>query len=600
MAVSDDAAPRRQATRPPFPRIRHVNRWLMVQHPLLWRSGLLPLAVICLPLALLAWALGMAQSMTPATVWTAAGVDNAVVLADVAAALLAATWLWRQARYPLGEVGAWRLLIVGVCTAIGLAMLLTPALLLRGTLNWQVAKAMPADEFRAHWELHASHGFWCCSNEFPRELDQERQASLQRFGLTTKGEPVASSWGDKVCPAEARQCLLTYDAAGIPAPRLLGERLRNVSAQQAIGATTPLAMVSTSGLAERLALALTMALVAVLASVPRHVWVRRFVWIDPLSGHRHLDLRLWLPGWLRRLDRRLLLNRPMTWATRVHVFVYHTLTIGAVLYYVSYESDFFIEGLLWQLSSHVPLLYMLFITEFWAALGGFVWILARRHWRIPATTPIDLRRLLGTFALGNLPISLFLILWLLRRFAVPTGAMEIWMAVLVILQPSLHVVCWALVDNYSRVRITVFTAVVGVLMGWPLLLFPVVAASMGTEKTQDLGLELMLMLISVGVVFMVGSGLYLSMWCRTRRRHQARPVSALRSALLINMLPAHILVAFLAVSLGAVLVDETAALSISGSLLLILILLTVALLFRWAILAPLTELARCSFEPRSD
>lgn len=45
-------------------------------------------------------------------------------------------------------------------------------------------------------------------------------------------------------------------------------------------------------------------------------------------------LRLVIPSFLRSLDRRLLLHRPLIWRTRVHYFVWFSLILANLVLYV--------------------------------------------------------------------------------------------------------------------------------------------------------------------------------------------------------------------------------------------------------------------------
>lgn len=54
-------------------------------------------------------------------------------------------------------------------------------------------------------------------------------------------------------------------------------------------------------------------------------------------------LNLFIPKWLKALDRKLLLNHPQTWVTKIHLLFFFILLIDALLFgvtYVSYQLDF--------------------------------------------------------------------------------------------------------------------------------------------------------------------------------------------------------------------------------------------------------------------
>lgn len=209
-----------------------------------------------------------------------------------------------------------------------------------------------------------------------------------------------------------------------------------------------------------------------LLSIPRYVWPRRFLTFDPLARHRRLDIRLWLPQILRRLDRRLLLRRPMFWATRAHVFLFHALTIGLALSLV-------ILFLLKIITPDQDLLDVfkkiggkVFGLHAWLglfALSSILWAITCRTRHIPAVSTSQLRRAIGAFFLANLPFP-FVLGMIGGDVLFAPGDREgvLSRAAVVALIVVMPVVAWALVANFSSRTVSLM----GLAVGLPLIFGP--------------------------------------------------------------------------------------------------------------------------------
>ncbi|MBA2591887.1 MAG: hypothetical protein M3495_10865 [Pseudomonadota bacterium] len=592
--------------------LRRLDDWTLKQQPLLWRSRLVPALSLALPLAGLGLALGLVVPMTTQNVWTEAQIGNAVSLADMLMLIAIFFWARIQLRYAVGELRLVDQLHSAMYNVLAIAALSLPSQALHGALSYRVARVMPSQEFQEHWGFHQKWDFWCCSGKVePAAVAAERErldASLRRFGLSTDGEILPEGAlpegtlpegilpeGQDLCPRRPAPCLLMRDTQGNVRPHLLAERLRSIATHQTAASAGVWQMLAFAvrGLADRAAAIGVAALLLMLLAVPRHVWPRRFVRFDPLSGRRRLELRLWLPQVLTRLDRRLLLHRPMFWATRAHVFLFHALTLGLVLSLLSLlllvqlmpTSD------LWDALDKIggkPLNFYMVIGFF--ALSPILWALTCRSRHIPAVTRPELRNMTAAFFLANLPLPFLLLIssflgGLMGGTAGPTDA--VLGAAAFTLWSVTPVVAAALVANFSSRTDTL----VGLAVGLPLMFGPLFLA--GLFSLSKVGGTVFL--AAVPLVWLIAERLLVRRVAAVSAIPSRRRL--LLSAVLVTAAPAACINPSFAVYDGTSVFLKGESLAITTAISLLLLTLMV---FGWGVTSCLQLLVRARYAPRDE
>lgn len=585
--------------------IRRLDHRTLLRHPLLWRSRLLPVLCFALPLSAVSLALGLAVPMTSANVWTQVQIASLVGLLEMLMLIPAVFWARVQRGYAVGEQRLARHVQAGVYSALAITALLLPPQALQGGLSYRVAGVMPRHEFKERWAYHEEWDFWCCSSKIREDAVEAERArlteSLRPFGLTTDGEilPPGSRSGPEepaFCPLRQTKdliigespCLRIHDAQGQVRPHLLRERLHSIAAHQAAtgaGAWQILSVIG-KGLSNRVGLACGAAAILVLLSIPHYVWPRRFLTLDPIGRHRRLEIRLWLPQILRRLDRRLLLRRPMFWATRAHVFLFHALTIGLVLSLVILfllkivTRDQELSDMLKQIGGEVFELHgMLGIF----ALSPILWAATCRTRHIPAVSTSQLRRAIGTFFLANLPFPF--VLGMIGGDVLLGDTGSVLKATAVTLIVVMPVVAWALVANFSNRTVSLM----GLAVGLPLIFGPLLLA-----KALDIsGIAEYSLMLGVPVCWIIAERAYIR-----RARAALQPPShriLLLAGILVAAMPAavfHSAIAFVE------LVSDRAGLP--GDIMGPTSLLVIGFLaFGWGLLPSLEILVRGRYSPRS-
>ena len=577
----------------------------MLRHPLLWRSRLLPVLCFALPLSAVSLAFGLAVPMTSENVWTLVQIANVVGLLEMLMLISAVFWARVQLGYAVGEQRLARHVQAGAYSTLAISALLLPPQALQGGLSYRVAGVMPRHEFKEHWAYHEKWDFWCCSTKIREDAVEAERArltkSLRRFGLTTDFEilPPGSSSGPEeteFCPLRQTKdliigegpCLRILDAQGEVRPHLLRERLHSIAAHQAATGAGAWHILSVIGneLSNRVGLVCGAAAILVLLSIPRYVWPRRFLTLDPLGRHRRLEIRLWLPQILRRLDRRLLLRRPMFWATRAHVFLFHALTIGLALSLVTLfllkiiTPDQYLIDVLKKIGGQVFALH----TQLGVfALSSILWAITCRTRHIPAVSTLQLRRAIGVFFLANLPFPFVLLMIGGDVFYSPDKYSGLSRATGVTLIVVMPVVAWALVANFSNRTVSLM----GLAVGLPLLLGPLVLPDI-------LGIAEYSLLLGVPVCWIIAERAYIR-----RARAALQPPSdriLLLAGILVTAMPAvvlHSAIAFIdfvhemRAGLPAAIMEPTSLLVIGF------------LAFGWGLLPSLEVLVRGRYSPRS-
>ena len=258
-----------------------LDRRLLLRHPLLWRSRLLPVAWSAAPATLLAVAVGVAlgDGIELANAWTSVEIVNAVSLCVYAAIVCALLWARVVMAHVAGPLTlARRLRVIGFNT-LALLLIFVPPYALHAVLSHRVATVMPDAEFAKDWSYHQSHRFWTCMpNDVWSTVVRERarlEASLRRFGVATQGEVricnflLPNLYEIPLCEQtkQTKLCLVMENADGTTDAQLIELRLESIRMHKARWSPVRLASGLPDGGLLALQLGVTAAL-AVLLSLP--------------------------------------------------------------------------------------------------------------------------------------------------------------------------------------------------------------------------------------------------------------------------------------------------------------------------------------------
>lgn len=392
--------------------LSRFDRLLLVRYPLFWRSRLLWVLCVTLPLAAAAAGVGAAVPMTSRDVWTSREVFHVVGPFSLATLLAAGLWARAQARHPVGYRRPAELVRITGYSLIALVVWFVPLMTFNVSLSTRIAGVITPEALQRQLDYHKAHGFWCCAKLDSAMIARERtklDASLAELGLSTTGElrEMDSDQGESPfakdrCPglfqnAHERQepepepepwaCLVVRDSNGEIRTHLLRERLESVYDEQAEVLNEQVAAWRLIGAA---LFATPWALMLTLFGAP-HAWRRR------LSGARLLPSALkwrqggWIPKLLRRLDHQFLINRPVEWVARA--LVPYCLMLGVPFVGIVLA----LLGRLWWME----LCFALSSLGF--SLG--CWLLVRRALPIGVVTIGNLRRAIALTVLVNVVTS---------------------------------------------------------------------------------------------------------------------------------------------------------------------------------------------------
>lgn len=314
--------------------LRRLDRWLLLQHPLVWRTRVHYFVWFSLILGNpLLFAAGWVYPVSRTSVPTAAALDTLVTWLQLLGALILALWTLAQARAPLPELRARDYLVTYGLYAACILMILLNSFVFVWSLVYRIADVTPDQAFTEEYAFHARYNFWCFHPDIDQALvDRHRQAiedSLRRYGLDGNLSVRPQSYGyDDIIPCLRYDYeLLSYNLGAVLSSIQHAKRFRD-----------------SDGLYyERYVLSIPVYLVAgVLLS-----GLMLLSSTNPGIRNRHLGrgegfrsmwrIRLRRPGFIQRLDRRLLIRRPLLQTTRLHLFlpylflVYGTLVLAVLL-----------------------------------------------------------------------------------------------------------------------------------------------------------------------------------------------------------------------------------------------------------------------------
>jgi hypothetical protein len=448
--------------------MRRLDHRLLTHRPLVWRTRLHWSIWYALLVSSWATLVCLLQPQPPASVWTTTQLGTAMTAIGGACVSVALFILLRQLRFPLGEQSLTRHAVLISLNTVTALFLLAPYHAAGLALTYRIANSVPDAVFHSDFDLHARHEFWGCSSSLDtKDIAEHRadiDAALERFGLRTDGE--LSNWGVGCAAGTTALTLWPATQSGptseTAAHDLLVGRLTSVRASKLLWRERRGAYF------DRYADASVEAVVAFLGAVlislfshPGYAWRRRF--LRPGTRRWRLSMELWRPAWLERIDRRLLLDSPVLWATRFHILSYHSLTLGVVLagaallaVQLLFAGDF-IDSLKNYSEAYV--------WSGFAACGAIwpaLWALTRSH-EASAVSPATWRPMIRSFFLASLPVPLLAGLAGVYFEAMSDELTENLAALLFIVLGALLVVSNCVVRTYRDRTDTTLAAIVGIV-----------------------------------------------------------------------------------------------------------------------------------------
>lgn len=398
--------------------LRRLDRYLLINHPLLWRTKVHYFAWFSLLIGNGAlFVLGKLVPLESANVPTAEQIDTAVATLRILSGMVLLYWCYVQYRLALEELRLRHYLLIGAMYALCFLSVLANPLSLVVPLVQRIATLVPDAAFEQEYAVHERYGFWCCHPEITPEIVERNDsaiiAGLRKYGFEGGRDLFEAS---SYCKSrEDRTCLAFRTVSGEIAPLLFRERLQSIHAAKRFDDATGLYFERYVRPWPSLVLVSSMLGAAlVLAVYPASARRRRY----GRERDRPLlpQLRLPQPSRLQRLDLYLRTHRPLVWSVRIHSFLFNALAYGslAILAFVLAWWSFFGEFGLVKLLDHID--NPVYIFGSLLSLGGVlpaVWAVQQN--RIPfefsARADNQLAMLLYFLAALPLPALLYACLW---------------------------------------------------------------------------------------------------------------------------------------------------------------------------------------------
>jgi hypothetical protein len=329
--------------------LRRLDRLVLVHAPLVWRTRLPHFIFAAVIGNATLYLIGSVQPVEPTRVPPIGTIEIVTGLVYIVGFGVLAYWAYVQYRTPLPECRASRYVALTLLHAACVLTVLASPLAYQAAILPRIADVVPDRAFADEYAYHAGHSFWLCGvDRAEAPLHSSRiDASLTAWGLP--GLPADFELGWYSCDGLEPATMVR------PPLSMLRDRMESVRAAKAQRDGESGAYPSRPSLLAGFALISLLLGAALLpALVPASVWRRRF----QLSGRAALPQRLVLPrpAWLRRLDRRLVENRPLLWSLRLHTFAYELILGGGLTvlaatalaraFDVGEMDPFFVEGLL--------------------------------------------------------------------------------------------------------------------------------------------------------------------------------------------------------------------------------------------------------------
>ncbi len=320
------------------PALWRLDRFLVTQYPLVWRTRIL------------FFVFGSAVVANGALLWAGSvypvAADGLPSLGDVAnimtvlygiGAVVLLLWGYLQYRSPLHELSLRRYgLLTALYAACIFSVLVNPVFFVVPLVN-RMADVVTDGQFRADFAFHEANGFWVCSPNLTEPFAERREeivTALARYGVESEFGYSSESLG--------RDGYFCGDDERVPMPSLMtsGDNPQPIwSLRETLESIREARAFANDGagayahhvhhLPRYVFLSLALGALLTLLVSQENVWRRTF---DPY-GNRFSLPRLVppLPRFMQRLDDHLVANRPLLWSTRAHTFAYFTATFGIVL-----------------------------------------------------------------------------------------------------------------------------------------------------------------------------------------------------------------------------------------------------------------------------
>ena len=464
--------------------LRQLDHYLLLHWPLLWRTNLVNVFWFVGLSTAGTTILGYIIPMSSQNTWARDQIETAYSGLQLVSLGVIGIWAYLQIRVKVGERTFLEYVGISFINTVAIFLMLFPSSAFVIGVTFSIAKVLPDKNFEREYAYHHRHNFWCCDIRINDELVNREykrlQDSLMIFGLKMSRILRGQDYFEReqliqMCQVEL-PCIEIGNLDGNVVPTVtLENRLNSIKHSKALWQSGTGAYFHryVKILKWNAFFSLVISIVISIFSYPVYAYRRRF--IKSSQFRNQLDIKLWQPSWLRRLDQKWLRENPTIWATRFHTFLYQSLTLGTaivvlalVIFSVSTDKTL-LNVLKRGFDGNKTLLIPSFI--FLGSASPIAWALMRRRIFIPATSISKCREMVGKFFLAALPLPIIIML-----FGVLTGAFSVSLskiddtvaiAILVYFGGS-FVICWSVVRNYLRAKETAISCAIGLVV----LIFP--------------------------------------------------------------------------------------------------------------------------------
>lgn len=313
-----------------------LDRWLIKNHPLVWRTWIVHVAWYLGLFWLLFWVLGRYvpfTSIDPPTLATIAS-WNSMLLTAVAIAI--ALWTFAMIRHPLvgGSRTAWAMTFATIWAVLHLALSAPSAF--NDALLPRIAALGDGWKFEAAEAALRPFNYGACyAGEIAGQNMSVVRESAGHFEIEIDGRQSRCHSNENVslCPEETPACLILKHAGGDLDLNAFSERMttireailiRDTGTGVRTNSTHPFNPYTFVG---SLVLSLAVAALSFRGNVPARTESQR------LSSELLYRVVSYMPYWMQQWDNSLLRNRPELWAMRSHVVALYS-TLSTILFYI--------------------------------------------------------------------------------------------------------------------------------------------------------------------------------------------------------------------------------------------------------------------------
>ncbi len=459
--------------------LRHLDHYLVRNWPLIWRTSLVKV-VWFVGLATLGIALlGFFVPMSSKNAWIKVQVETFLNSLQLISFMGIVIWGYLQVRIKVGERTIPEYLLMLLLNTLAAFLLLLPSSAFIIGVTIPIAKVLPDNIFEKEYAFHHQHNFWCCDSRINKDLITENSTRLQRslgtFGLKTDGSISPDGTFSSLGISGVRMCqkyLPCLKITDLEEETMFNPVLRD--RLESIKQSKELWQSGTGDYIKRYfeilkfnaIIGIAISIFIGLLSYPSYAWRRRF--IQNTQSHWRIDIKLWQPEWLYHLDQKWLREKPMIWATRMHTFLFHSLTLGTAVVALALVSlsaltdQSLIKVLIKNFGSKS--LFIFAVVLFCGAACPIAWALVRRRIFIPATSIFIWREMIGKFFLAALPIPILILLLGIGTGAFRTNTSGIDETVILgclVYTGACLVICCSVVKNYLMAKETAVSCAIG-------------------------------------------------------------------------------------------------------------------------------------------